>query len=97
MFDPHEVRAKFISLHELLFILAAAKGYTPQQAAQSLCITLAQDPEWQLLNLQRFDPAAGMVSITLKDGAAVRERLALLARTGDSRTAQERALDDIPF
>ena len=97
MLDPREERAKFISLHELLFILTKAKGYSPQEAAQTLCINLAQNPEWRALNLQRFDPAAGVISTTNKEASAAQGRLALLARTGDSLTAAEREIDDIPF
>ncbi|MCG9095185.1 hypothetical protein [Laribacter hongkongensis] len=97
MLDPQEERAKFISLHELLFILAEAKGYSPQQAAQSLGITMAQDPKWQQLKLHRFDPAMGMISTTVIEANEARERLALLARTGDTKTVSERDSDEILF
>lgn len=97
MLDPQEERAKFISLHELLFILAEAKGYSPQQAAQSLSQTINQNEQWRRLPMHHFDPATGLVACTYKEAGEALKRLALLARTGDSLTSQERLDDEIPF
>jgi len=84
MIDPTNQRTTaFISLHEILFLIAKAKDWTPQVAAQSLAQTIRNDSNWQRLQMVSYDPASGIFPAygALKTGAL--SALDRLARTGE--------------
>ncbi len=93
MIDPEEERAKFISLREALFLIAKAKGKTPQEAAQMLLLNLSLADDESGLEARRFSPARGMVRgefITTE----LRHQLHRLAEHNDYSKEVD---DEIPF
>lgn len=94
MIDPQEERAKFISLREALFLIAQAKGKTPQEAAAMLLHSMDKNSDWQALSIRRYCPARGLIYWS-KTNRAVQliERLAL--ENKHSKVVPND--DDIPF
>lgn len=93
MLDPQEERAKFISLREALFLIAQAKGKTPQEAAQMLLLNLNRADDGKGLEPRRFSPAHGM----LRGVAITKELHRQLHRLADHNDHSTEIDDDIPF
>ncbi|QEL55133.1 hypothetical protein [Chromobacterium paludis] len=93
MIDPtDQQKTAFISFHEILFIIAQAKEWAPQVAAQSLSQTLHNDATWSRLQLSTYDVARGVSAATRTESSEAYLALGRLARFGDWKDP-----DDIPF
>lgn len=94
MLDPHEERAKFISLREALFLIAKAKEKTPQEAAAMLLHSMEKNSDWKELSIRRYCPARGIRHWDETNRAVqLIERLALENKHSPVMTND----DDIPF
>ncbi len=93
MIDPEEERAKFISLREALFLIAQAKGKTPQGAAQMLLLNLNRTDDWKSLESYRYFPAQGMLS----SNSITQELRRQLSRLAEHNDHSAEIDDDIPF
>ena len=93
MLDPQKERAKFISLREALFLIAKAKGKTPQEAAQMLLLNLNRAEGWKSLEPRLYSPARGM----LRGDTITKELHRQLHRLADHNNYSPASDDDFPF
>lgn len=93
MLDPQDEQAKFISLREALFLIAQAKGKTPQGAAEMLLLNLNCNDGWRSLEPYRYFPAQGMFS----GNTITMELRRLLNRLAENNDYAAEVDDDIPF
>jgi len=96
MIDPDKEREDFISIRQLVALIAQATGKTEQQAAAVVSASLARHPAWSRLSLCEWTPAFGCTSSSKKERDGVKERLVRRGNTGSSAPSFE-DLDDIPF
>jgi len=93
MIDPtNQQTTEFISLHEILFLIAKARNWTPQIAAQSLAQTIRGNQDWKRLQMVSYDPAMGIRYVTGTTEIEAMNTLDRLARTGKWDDP-----DNIPF
>lgn len=96
MIDPDKEREDFISIRQLVALIAQATGKTEQQAAAVVSVNLARNPAWTRLTLCEWTPAFGCTRSGDKDNDGVRQRLVRWGNTGESSPSFE-DFDDIPF
>jgi hypothetical protein len=103
MIDPEDEREEFVSIRELVGLIAASKGKSEQQAAAMLLCTLAKHEAWARVPLYEWTPTYGCREITEPNSRQenkVIARLSNWAQTGSSLPTFAEQVDDfgeIPF
>lgn len=99
MIDPEEERENFVSIRDLVAIIAGAKGKSEQQAAAILAASLAKDPAWSRLRFHQWSQSFGCLALE-ENGRReneARERLNKWAESGNDQPGFEDMDDDLPF
>jgi hypothetical protein len=99
MIDPEQEREDFISIRDLVGIIASSTGKPEQRAAAMLAASLAKDPAWSRLAFHEWSQSYGCVALE-ENGRrenAARQRLNRWAEYGNDKPGFEDFDDDIPF
>lgn len=96
MIDPEKEREDFISIRQLVGLIANATGKTEQQAAAIVSASLARNPKWKSLTLYEWIPSIGRTPVDHNDRFTVSLRLEKWVETGNSKPISE-DLNDRPF
>ena len=99
MIDPEEEREDFVSIRDLVAIIASGTGKSEQKAAAMLAASLAKDPAWSRLAFHEWSQSYGCVALE-ENGRrenAARQRLDRWAENGNVQPGFEDMDDDIPF
>lgn len=99
MIDPEQEREDFISIRDLVGIIARSTQRSAQSAAAMLSASLAKDPAWSRLAFYAWCQSYGCVALEEngKRENAARERLSRWAETGIDQPGFEDLDDDILF
>ncbi len=99
MIDPEQEREDFISIRDLVGIIASSTGKPEQRAAAMLAASLAKDPAWSRLAFHEWSQSYGCVALE-ENGRrenAARQRLNTWAEYGKDKPGFEDFDDEIPF
>lgn len=99
MIDPEQERENFISIRDLVEIIASGTGKSVQKAAAILAASLAKDPAWSRLAFHEWSQSYGCVALEEngKRENLARQRLNNWAEYGNDKPGFEDFDDDIPF
>ena len=98
MIDPERERDDFISIRDLVGIIASSTGKSQQRAAAILATSLAKDQAWSRLAFHEWSQSSGCVALEengRRENQAV-GRLVRWADTGNPNTMSFEDLDDDP-
>ena len=96
MIDPEQEREDFISIRELVGIIASSTGKSEQRAAAMLAASLAKDPAWSRLAFYEWRSSHGCVALE-ENGRrenTARQRLDRWAENGNDKPGFEDFDDD---
>lgn len=100
MIDPEKEREDFVSIRELVGLIAASTGKTEKQAAAMLAASMTRNEAWQRLPLCEWSPVYGSVPIeephSRQEGLML-QRLERWAEIGSSEPDVGDFGDDRPF
>ena len=99
MIDPQQEREYFISIRDLVGIIASSTGKSEQKAAAMLAASLAQDPAWSRLAFYEWSQSYGCVALE-ENGRReneTRQRLNEWAEHGNDKPGFEDFDDELPF
>lgn len=107
MIDPEEERARFISLREVLFLIAKARNCDAQKAAEWLALNLKKDGDWRNLICKWYSKTDGISDLeTYDEHEQIEFLIHRLANHGVAKTPIPNKkktatdwsdFDDIPF
>lgn len=96
MIDPDQEREDFISIRQLVALIAEATGKTEQQAAATVSANLARHSDWRSMSLYEWAPALGCTILSGAERIKAQQRLARWGTTGSSASEFE-DINDVPF
>ena len=100
MIDPQQELEDFISIRDLVGIIASSTGKPEQRAAAMLAASLAKEPAWSRLAFYEWSQSHGCVALEEngKRETTARHRLNMWAETGSDKPGfGDMDDDDIPF
>lgn len=95
MIDPDQEREDFISIRQLVELIAQATGKTEQHAAATVSASLARHSDWRSMSLYEWAPALGCITLSSAERIKAQQRLARWGTTGNSAPDFEDI--DVPF
>ncbi|MCK2097566.1 hypothetical protein [Thauera aromatica] len=97
MIDPEKEREEFITIRQLVALIAQATGRTEQQGAALVSANLARNPAWSGLAFLEWSPAYGCTHSGSEECIAAQRRLVRWGNTGSSAPSFEDFDNDLPF